>query len=448
MKSLKRSLEPPKKSDLQELLQTASICLDTNALINLFRYSTTTCDEWLDALEAIKGRLILPHQVGIEFYRNLPGLPKGLDQEYTKVETALSSQKKHFVTAMEYARGRHPAFADEKLEEKAKSLLEQLDTLLSEAKREYKESLGHPEQIDTLSKRVEDLFDKTTLTGFTRAKLMQIYAEGAHRYELLIPPGFEDAKQKPGYRKYGDLVIWKELLRYAKKNHKSVILVTADDKDDWWDGTKGKRKGPRQELREEFHEKTGQEFYAYSPQQFLKLIQKLLEKEASKEALDETRAVSRASSLGPAMSKYIRELSRLDNSTLIEIARQSSSSSSAWKSVADLMATNPSLNAIEQAAASMSAAVNSTGFESIAEMYKDIGLASYWANQAGAKTILEQISGTIPNQSIPNAYYQIIENLAAIQAFDSRRSVEDDKLPPEDDQADDDNDASDSKDDE
>lgn len=83
----------------------------------------------------------------------------------------------------------------------------------------------------------------------------EIYAwcdEGEQRYKKEIPPGFKDAKKKDGVRKYSDLIIWKEILRFAEKNKKDIIFVTDDVKADWWDN-----QGFHSKLLDEF-KKTGQ----------------------------------------------------------------------------------------------------------------------------------------------------------------------------------------------
>ena len=41
--------------------------VDTNVLLNLYRYSRSTRDELLQVLRALEDKLFLPHQVGREF---------------------------------------------------------------------------------------------------------------------------------------------------------------------------------------------------------------------------------------------------------------------------------------------------------------------------------------------------------------------------------------------
>lgn len=76
--------------------------------------------------------------------------------------------------------------------------------------------------------------------------------EGENRYKKEVPPGFKDAKNKDGVRKFSDLILWKEILRFAAKEKKNVIFVTDDVKADWWETDNGNRK---------FHPKLVAEFF-------------------------------------------------------------------------------------------------------------------------------------------------------------------------------------------
>lgn len=56
------------------------------------------------------------------------------------------------------------------------------------------------------------------MPAVTQEEIYQICEEGEKRYKAdsQIPPGFKDAKNKDGVRKYSDLIIWKEILRFAR----------------------------------------------------------------------------------------------------------------------------------------------------------------------------------------------------------------------------------------
>lgn len=72
------------------------------------------------------------------------------------------------------------------------------------------------------------------MQDFTRDEVYVICEEGENRYKKEIPPGYKDGKKKDGIRKYSDLILWKEVIRYAKEQKKNIIFVTDDVKPDWW----------------------------------------------------------------------------------------------------------------------------------------------------------------------------------------------------------------------
>ena len=76
---------------------------------------------------------------------------------------------------------------------------------------------------------------------------------------------FRRAGDKPTNRqKFGDLVIWKELIKRAKKEGCPVIFVTDDQKEDWFvkDGKKAILGRP--ELIREMKKEAGQDFLLYT----------------------------------------------------------------------------------------------------------------------------------------------------------------------------------------
>src|SRR4029077_20250194 len=105
----------------------------------------------------------------------------------------------------------------------------------------------------------------------TEERLAPIRKEGEERYAKKIPPGFEDAKKGgEGGDKFGDLIIWKEMIEKAKAEVRPIIFVTDDGKSDWWHIHSGKKLGPHPYLVEEFLNASGQQFHIYELPQFLR----------------------------------------------------------------------------------------------------------------------------------------------------------------------------------
>lgn len=98
---------------------------------------------------------------------------------------------------------------------------------------------------------------------------MNIIEEGEFRYRNRIPPGYEDAKSKEGFKQYGDLFIWKEILKKARETKVPVIFVVNDQKADWWDNTDKSNRKPREELIQELQAYAEQNLYMYDASKFL-----------------------------------------------------------------------------------------------------------------------------------------------------------------------------------
>ena len=83
------------------------------------------------------------------------------------------------------------------------------------------------------------------------------------------------------------MIIWKQIIKYAKDNQVGIIYVTHDQKEDWWNIVKGKTIGPRFELRKEFQDETQQEFHMYSMNSFIGTYNKMNKVPIDKSAVQE-----------------------------------------------------------------------------------------------------------------------------------------------------------------
>jgi hypothetical protein len=118
-----------------------------------------------------------------------------------------------------------------------------------------------------------EMFVKTlpVMLSPTQEEIYNWCDEGEKRYKDTIPPGFKDAKSKDGVRKYSDLILWKEILKYAKTQKKDIVFVTDDVKADWWHvGDDGNRYF-HPKLIEEFN-RTGQSITPMICMEFLSTV--------------------------------------------------------------------------------------------------------------------------------------------------------------------------------
>jgi hypothetical protein len=62
----------PSNDEAELALRSGLVVVDTNALLNLYRYTERTRDDLFRVLESLGTRLWIPHQVMLEFWRTLP----------------------------------------------------------------------------------------------------------------------------------------------------------------------------------------------------------------------------------------------------------------------------------------------------------------------------------------------------------------------------------------
>ena len=168
------------------------------------------------------------------------------------------------------------------------SLVEIIADEITTGRNEYAALLRN----DPIRDRLTVIFEGLVGDEYSDEDLFKLYAEGKKRYERrALPPGYKDDK-KPEHERYGDLIVWRQLLDKAIREEKSIIFVTDDAKDDWWQIINDERLGPRAELREEFRRITGEDIYIYSTEHFMRNVTRI-GKNISVKALKEVEAATK-----------------------------------------------------------------------------------------------------------------------------------------------------------
>ena len=132
---------------------------------------------------------------------------------------------------------------------------------------------NHPAQaIADAVERLTDLLDGRVGAKWQPEQLKALGREGEERYASKIPPGYMDSKKDAGqHDKFGDLIIWKDIMAKAKTKKRPIVFISDDAKEDWWWIDRGRKLGARPELIEEFNEVSGQAFHIYEFGQFLRI---------------------------------------------------------------------------------------------------------------------------------------------------------------------------------
>ena len=293
LNTILRTHRDPNEIDFNLIWETGLFVFDSSVLLDLYRLPESASNDLIGVLrdEQLRERIWIGFQVIVEFLNNryeaisdqknkfntVRGLLEEASNQYDEVFEKLSEElnklklkQRHslidpdkFITASHIAEGKSTI----------DNFLQELSILESK-----QSDVNDQDQIKNI---VVEIFSEKIGEGFEKKELEEIYKIGEKRYEANIPPGYKD-KSKQGFytvenreliRKYGDLILWKEIIKKANDDGiKSVILVTGDVKEDWWLEKRGKKLGPRKELLNEIYTEAPcvQSFYMYDTASFLK----------------------------------------------------------------------------------------------------------------------------------------------------------------------------------
>lgn len=256
MKRIQEEYEVYSQEKIAAIWEKAVIVLDTNILLNLYRYSESTRDNIIEVMEAFKDRLWMPYQVGIEYFNNRESTFMAIAKMGEDLKKQLDEGKKDLLNVYNKKEtSRHPHLEKEEIGKLYADAVKAVKEYIDEQTAKFHDYKAE----DIVLQKLLSIYDGRVGTDLSTEELFEIYKEGEIRYAGLIPPGFEDERRKRGKglrHLFGDLIIWKDMIRYSKENNVDIIFVTEDAKEDWWDKDAGKAT-PHKELLREFRKETG-----------------------------------------------------------------------------------------------------------------------------------------------------------------------------------------------
>lgn len=242
------------------------VVFDTNGLLSLYRFSPGTTNNILNVLHSMSSQLWIPAQVLEEFNKNHKDVVRKEHNKYKAVkkeveriiEIAKNDFSKQFI--------RFTKFRFPRVNELGNSINSILENIFSETykfeeeiEEEVKKNIKMLEE-DKVKLFIDHLIEHGSVgTPYAISTMIQIFAEGELRYKYQIPPGYKDISKDNNdvtkRQKFGDLLLWKQVLEKAQSSQKAVIFITMDEKEDWWVlDNKNDPLRPRDELLNEFHE--------------------------------------------------------------------------------------------------------------------------------------------------------------------------------------------------
>lgn len=268
----------PKEHE-DKLWADGSIVLDTSALCNLYHLTPSARDKINDILRHLKERIILPSRVITEYNRHRKeAIYQPISECYYEpkfLNSGYISGLQEFVKKLEDHPEFHPYFSEGTLDTlknkqaEAEKAINDVRATIERGLKERKKEVLAVEKNDTVKDLISEL---TVCSPLPWSETMKIVEEGNLRYKHSIPPGYCDQIEKNSIDRFGDLIIWKEILQFSKTHNKDIIFVSDDKKEDWVVKENDMPVCPREELIDEFSSETGQIFWSYTLEQFIEQI--------------------------------------------------------------------------------------------------------------------------------------------------------------------------------
>lgn len=295
---------------------------DTNVLLSLYAFKADSRKDFFKVLSKIEKRIWIPFHVCLEFQLNRITVIKNrrnsfgkLKKEITGLKEIISLDEKYFSTLQsEFSlKKKHPDVF-QKLKKVQSELVIKFKEIESYLKSSISELQIEVEKIDNeklfinsddfIRKDIDSYFNDERIGDnlFTDQESIDTFNKiGEERYRNLVPPGYEDAKDKGDddflfdklryKRKFGDLIIFKQMIEHAKKHTlKNIVFISEDVKEDWrqiedFDGKK--ILGARHELkREMYNDANVSNFLIFNIEEFMSNTNKYLEIEIQKDTIN------------------------------------------------------------------------------------------------------------------------------------------------------------------
>lgn len=219
------------------------LIFDTSSLLNIFSYSEKSVEQILSYFVENREEIWIPKQVELEFKKN--SLERGfakiaiknydalnrsltgifLTETKTKIKNILDNYKKWNYEDID------------KLEKDLAEKLNETKEIIDLYNRERKANIEKNKDIHSKN-RVEEVINGLKIgENFSMEERIKNYEEGEKRYRFKIPPGYEDNK-KDYPEKFGDLFIWKQILKKCEnlEGIDYIYFISDDLKEDWLDG--------------------------------------------------------------------------------------------------------------------------------------------------------------------------------------------------------------------
>ncbi|MGW3913235.1 PIN domain-containing protein [Streptomyces sp. NPDC005070] len=279
-------------NDYKSAIQTYTIVIDTNVLLDLYRFTPVARQELLDVLKKVRERLWVPHQVSKEYFsRRVDALKDQLDlfdsvpRELKVLHDKAISQVNTFA--------RRCSLSGEDKNALIAPLQQALASVVDEINRHRASldlTLEKVASEDPILESLAAILDERTGGPFTSDEektLLQTYSE---RAAAKIPPGYRDSGKSENA--HGDYFIWEQMIRNCIETKKPTLFITSDVKDDWFHKAAGITVGARPELISEMRDRADSDFLMLQLSNFLRAAKESLGAQVSEATYEAAKNVA------------------------------------------------------------------------------------------------------------------------------------------------------------
>lgn len=264
----------PSEQDVRGALRSALVVLDANVLLNLYRYGDGAREDMLGVLAGLGERLWIPHQVMREFWRNRLSVIAGRNSGAEQAVTTLAELRAATVDTV--GRWARSALVTQDERERLVGRIDRLHAELAEALRMHAPSpvdVAGGAMDDPLLRTLEVLLEGRVGRAAEPDAWRAAVAEGEVRMARREPPGYLDAPKAGSTLPEGgtgDYLLWRQAVEEAVARDSDLVIVTADQKADWWWRYGDDLIGPRSELVAEFAAAAGRRLFLVRPADLLR----------------------------------------------------------------------------------------------------------------------------------------------------------------------------------
>jgi hypothetical protein len=223
----------------------------------------------------------------LEFHRNRLSVIYAQEQIIDQIRKNATAARNKLMADAEGLR-HHPVIDRQKLADAVTAGFSLIDDYLDGIKNEPLLSIRTAASEDPILDAITELLDGKVGQDYDPDQQKRVTGEGRERIKAERPPGYADAK-KGDDRAVGDYILWRQLLDEAARRKKPVLLITNDQKEDWYRRLHGVTIGPRIELVEEMRAEADVPFTAETLARFVDTVPVRLKSTVKDNTVSEVR---------------------------------------------------------------------------------------------------------------------------------------------------------------